>query len=83
MAGLTPDKGFTQGDLVRVTVELERKADVLWLPPQALRVFNGRSFAVVQDGDAQRRVDVTLGIQTQERIEIKEGLELGQVVVGQ
>ncbi len=83
VAGLTPDKGFTQGDLVRVTVELERKADVLWLPPQALRVFNGRSFAVVQVGDAQRRVDVTLGIQTQERIEIKEGLELGQVVVGQ
>jgi multidrug efflux pump subunit AcrA (membrane-fusion protein) len=81
--GLTAEKGFTQGDLVRVTVELERKADVLWLPPQALRVFDGRRFAVVQDGDAQRRVDVTVGIQTTERIEIKEGLELGQVVVGQ
>ncbi|MCX6047375.1 MAG: biotin/lipoyl-binding protein [Chloroflexi bacterium] len=75
--------GFALGDLVRITVELERKANVLWLPPQALRVFEGRRFAVVQDGDAQRRVDVTVGIQTQERVEIKEGLKEGQVVVGQ
>jgi multidrug efflux pump subunit AcrA (membrane-fusion protein) len=75
--------GFNLGDLVRVTAELERKPDVLWLPPQALRVFDGRRFAVVQDGDVQRRVDVIVGIQTTERVEIKEGLELGQIVVGQ
>jgi multidrug efflux pump subunit AcrA (membrane-fusion protein) len=75
--------GFQLGDLVRVTAELERKADVLWLPPQALRVFDGRRFAVVQDGDVQRRVDVLVGIQTEERVEIEEGLELGQTVVGQ
>jgi multidrug efflux pump subunit AcrA (membrane-fusion protein) len=75
--------GFQLGDLVRVTAELERKQDVLWLPPQALRVFDGRRFAVVQEGDVQRRVDVTVGIQTEERVEIEEGLDLGQVVVGQ
>jgi multidrug efflux pump subunit AcrA (membrane-fusion protein) len=77
------EAGFELGDLVRVKVELERKADVLWLPPQALRVFDGRRFAVVQDGDVQRRVDVAVGIQTQERVEIEEGLEEGQVVIGQ
>lgn len=77
------DAGFQMGDLVRVTVELERKADVLWLPPQALRLFNGRRFAVVQDGDAQRRVDVTVGIEAEERVEIKDGLQEGQTVVGQ
>ncbi len=75
--------GFNMGDLVRVTAELERKQDVLWLPPQALRAFDGRRFAVVQDGDVQRRVDVIVGIQTEERVEIEEGLTLGQVVVGQ
>lgn len=75
--------GFQLGDLVRVTAELERKQDVLWLPPQALRVFDGRRFAVVQDGEVQRRVDVLVGIQTVERVEIKEGLALGQTVVGQ
>jgi multidrug efflux pump subunit AcrA (membrane-fusion protein) len=77
------DLGFNLGDLVRVTAELERKQEVLWLPPQALRVFDGRRFAVVQDGEVQRRVDVRVGIQTTERVEIEEGLELGQTVVGQ
>lgn len=74
---------YALGDLVRVTVELERKADVLWLPPQAVRNFNGRRFAVLQDGDVQRRVDVKLGIQAEDRVEIVEGLQAGQTVVGQ
>lgn len=77
------EAGYEDGDLVRVTVELERKEDVLWLPPQALRNFDGRRFAVIQDGDAQRRVDVTIGIQTPEMVEVEEGLEEGQTVVGQ
>ena len=74
---------YALGDLVRVTVELQRKAGVLWLPPQAVRNFNGRRFAVVQDGDVQRRVDVKLGIQAEDRVEIVEGLQAGQTVVGQ
>lgn len=73
---------FSMGNLVRVVAELERKDDVLWLPPQALRTFDGRRFALVQDGEAQRRVDVAVGIQTDERLEIVEGLEEGQTVVG-
>lgn len=74
---------YQLGDLVRVSVELERKADVLWLPPQAMRIFDGRRFAVLQDGEVQRRVDVRVGIETPERVEVLEGLEEGQVVVGQ
>jgi len=77
------EAGYKMGDLVRVQAELERKDNVLWLPPQALRIFDGRRFAVVQDGDVQRRVDVTVGIQTADRVEIEEGLEEGQIVVGQ
>ena len=77
------DEGFELGDLVQVRVQLEHKDSVLWLPPQAIRVFDGRRFVVVQDGDVQRRVDVKIGIQTPDRIEIEEGLEEGQVVVGQ
>ena len=77
------EAGYEEGDLVRIIVELERKNDVLWLPPQALRNFDGRRFAVVQDGDAQSRVDVTVGIQTTEKVEIEEGLEEGQIVIGQ
>lgn len=74
--------GLEQGDLVRVEVVLERKPDVLWLPPQAIRTFDGRRFVVVQDGEAQRRVDVKIGIEGEDRVEIEEGLALGQVVIG-
>ena len=52
------------------------------MPPQAIRNFNGRRFAVVQDGDVQRRVDVKIGIQAEDRVEIEEGLQAGQTVVG-
>lgn len=74
--------GLSDGDLVRIEAVLERKADVLWLPPQAVRTFDGRRFVVVQDGEAQRRVDVKVGIESEDRIEIEEGLSLGQVIVG-
>jgi multidrug efflux pump subunit AcrA (membrane-fusion protein) len=76
------EAGFALGDLVNVTAIIERKDNVVWVPPQAIRNFNGRRFAVVQDGDVQRRVDVKIGIQAEERIEIEEGLQAGQTVVG-
>lgn len=77
------EAGFDLGDLVRVTVELERKEDILWVPPQAVRVFDGRRFAVVIDGEARRRVDVKVGIETPDQLEIEEGLEEGQLIEGQ
>jgi len=73
---------YEEGDLVRVTVVLERKDDVLWLPPQAVRTFEGRKFVVVQEGEGQRRVDIKIGIESEDRVEIEEGLEEGQIVVG-
>jgi multidrug efflux pump subunit AcrA (membrane-fusion protein) len=76
------DVDVEPGDLVRVTVVLERKEDALWLPPAAIRTFEGRQFVVVQEGAGQRRVDVTLGIDSDERVEIVDGLEEGDVVVG-
>ena len=77
------DAQLELGDLVRVDVVRERKDDVLWLPPQALRNFDGRRFAVLEDDGAQRRVDVIVGVETPERVEIEEGLVEGQIVVGQ
>jgi multidrug resistance efflux pump len=71
------------GDLARVTIVLEEKDDVLWLPPAAIRTFQGRQFVIVQDVDRQRRADVTIGIESEDRVEILEGLEEGQIVVGQ
>jgi macrolide-specific efflux system membrane fusion protein len=72
---------LTLGDLVRVQVVLEKKDNTLWLPPQAIRKFEGRRFVVVQDGSGQRRVDVTIGITSDDRVEITDGLTEGQTVV--
>jgi len=74
--------GLELHDLVQITVVLERKAGVLWLPPQALRRFEGRDFVVVQEADGQRRVDVKLGVEGGDRVEIVTGLTEGQIVVG-
>jgi len=77
-----PDVTLEIGELATVIILLEQKDDVLWLPPAALRSFQGRDFVVIQDGDRQWRADVQLGLESEERIEILEGVEEGQVVVG-
>lgn len=71
------------GDLARVTVVLEEKDDVLWLPPVAISIYQGRKFVIVQEDDRQRRTDVKIGIESADRVEILEGVEEGQIIVGQ
>lgn len=73
--------GWGLGDMIKITVILQKKEDVLWLPPQAIRSFEGRKFVVVQEGNMQQRVDVKTGIVSSERVEITDGLKEGQIVV--
>ena len=74
-------QGLQLGDLVKVTVILESKQGVLWLPPQAIRVYEGRYFVVVKTDTLPKRVDVRLGIRNQEQVEILEGIEEGQTII--
>ena len=74
-------KTFRLGELVQVTVIQESHQNVLWLPPQAIRTFEGRNFVVVQTDGLPRRVDVKLGIKNEEKVEILDGLQEGQVVI--
>jgi multidrug efflux pump subunit AcrA (membrane-fusion protein) len=71
------------GELATVIIVLEQKDNALWLPPAAIRTFQGRDFVVIQDSSSQRRVDVKLGIQGKDRVEVLEGVQEGQIVVGQ
>lgn len=73
---------FESGDRVTIELMLAERQDVLWLPAAALREFRGRFFIVLQEGDTQRRVDVDLGLQTDDRAEILDGVAEGDVVVG-
>lgn len=74
---------YQPGDRVRVTIIVTERPDVLWLPPAAIRDFNGRKFVVVQTDGVEQRVDVTLGIEGNGRVEIVDGLREGQIIVGQ
>jgi RND family efflux transporter MFP subunit len=75
------DEAMEEGDLARITIGTARKPNALWLPPQAIRNFQGRRFVVVKDADGERRSDVKLGIQSDDRVEILSGVLEGQTVV--
>ena len=70
------------GDLVKVTVLIERSEDTLWLPPAAIRTFEGRRFVMVKEEDRLRKVDIKLGIEGEDRVEILTGLEESQIIEG-
>lgn len=76
-------EGMNLGERFEMTAVVGTATDVLWLPPAAIREFSGRTFVMVQDGDIQRSVDVTLGLTNGKMTEIVAGLEEGQVVIGQ
>jgi HlyD family secretion protein len=69
-------------EVATIIIQLEVRSDVLWLPPQALRTFQGRDFVFIDDHGVQRRVDVRLGLRSEDRVEILEGLLEGQTVIG-
>ena len=73
---------YQTGDNVTVTVLLASKEGVLWLPPDAIRSAGGRTFVIINSESGPQRVDVEIGLQTRDRVEILSGLEAGQVVVG-
>ena len=75
--------GLALGDRMNVSVLIEERPDTLWLPPAAIREFNGRTFVVVQEEQGQSRIDVELGIEGTDRIEILSGLSEGQTIIGQ
>ena len=69
------------GDLARCLITTARKAGALWLPPQAVRNFQGRRFVVVKEADGERRADVKLGLQGEDRVEMLSGVLEGQTVI--
>ena len=72
---------YQVGDVLRVTVQLASKEGVLWLPPDAIRSAGGRTFVIVNGEGGPTRVDVEIGLQTGDMVEIVSGLTEGQVVV--
>ena len=65
-----------------VRIVLEESSDTLTIPRSALREFNDRTYVRVLEGESRREVDVRTGIENDTRVEILEGLEEGDLVIG-
>ena len=73
---------YQSGDKVTVTIQLASKQGALWLPPDAIRQASGRTFVIINSDSGPKRVDIEIGLQTRDMVEIVSGLEEDQVVVG-
>jgi len=73
---------YQSGDKITATVQLASKQDILWLPPDAIRKAGGRTFVIINSDTGPKRVDIEIGLQTRDMVEIVSGLSEGQVVLG-
>lgn len=71
------------GQNVKIRIVLERKENALWLPPDAVRSFEGRRFVIVRTDKGDRRQTVKVGIETEDQVELLEGVNEGDTIVGQ
>ena len=70
------------GDLVRVTIQVEKKDNVVIVPSRVIRAFAGRRFVrVVTNTGRRQEVDVKIGISDDDFTEIVSGLTAGQLVI--
>lgn len=76
---LTIEAGTT---LAKIRIVLEQKQNALVLPPEAIRTFEGRNFVIIRRDEQEQRITVRLGIQTEEYVEVLDGVKAGDVVVG-
>ncbi len=69
------------GEIARISTYTAQRNNVLWIPPNALRTFRSRRFVVVRESDGkERRVDVKVGLESTDRVEIVDGLKEGEIV---
>ena len=73
---------FEYGTRVRVAITGVSHEDVLWLPPEVVRSYDGQPFVVVEYEGEQKRVNVLLGAQTEEQVEVHGLLYEGDKVIG-
>lgn len=80
--GKLPDNAL-HGNPLTAAVTVEKREKALYIPLAALRKQNSRNYVLVANADGTKgEVDVEIGLQTSTQVEIINGLEEGQKVVG-
>ncbi|REK76278.1 efflux RND transporter periplasmic adaptor subunit [Paenibacillus paeoniae] len=74
--------GLNRGTPVAINVITKRTENAVVIPPSTLRMIGPRTYVQVVDDNGKREVDVEVGQQTAQYIEILQGLKPGQKVVG-
>ena len=69
------------GDSVDFIIEIKSKKDVISIPKQGLKVFLSRKYVQILEGGTKKEFDVQTGIETEDQVEIVDGLKEGQMVI--
>lgn len=75
-------KDLNRGTPAAINVITKRTENAIVIPPSTLRSIGSRTYVQVIDENGKREVDVQVGQQTATEVEILQGLEPGQKVVG-
>jgi RND family efflux transporter MFP subunit len=76
-----PTEGLVPGMSVDVDIVVEQSEDALRVPAEAIFRSNGDAFVYRIEGSRARRIDVALGLETVNAVQVTEGLEADDVVV--
>jgi len=76
-----PPSSLSVGAPVNIQIDAVKKSGVLTLPPNALQGTSPSQFVNVQDGNKTVKVNVQVGITTDQKVEITQRLTEGQDVI--
>ncbi len=78
----TPPGPVNLGDLANVTIDVQKKENVLLLPTTAIQTFGGKRFVRLAGANGEHQeVDIQVGISDDTNTEIVKGLSAGQKVI--
>jgi len=76
------DERLRSGMTANLDIETDRRENALRIPIRALHQSDGRSFAeVLGERDTVKEVDISIGLETDDFVEILEGLQEGETIV--
>ncbi len=76
-----PDLRLRPGMFARVELVIGRAEDVVTVPREALMMDSEGYFLVVVEGDRAVHRPVRLGVQGRERLEVADGVDVGDIVI--